>query len=100
MALELVVLRSARSDLQWFRIYYTDHFPEGMAKANGRFEKCLMLLCEHPNLGRTAGKSPRRRFSVPDTPYTIVYQQRKNALEVVRILDQRKETYLKELFDL
>jgi plasmid stabilization system protein ParE len=100
MVLELVVLRSARTDLQWFKMYYTDHFPEGMAKANARFEKCLKLLCEHPNMGRSAGKPPRRRFSVPDTPYTVVYQQRQNTLEVVRVLDQRKETYLKELFDL
>jgi plasmid stabilization system protein ParE len=99
MALELFVLRGAKADLHWFRLYYTEHFPEGMAKANVRFEKCVRLLCEHPNMGRPAGKPPRRRFSVPDTPYTIVYQQRQNALEVVRVLDQRKETYLKELFD-
>jgi plasmid stabilization system protein ParE len=100
MALKPVVLGSARKDLQWFRIYYTEHFPDGMDKANARFEKCVRLLCEHPNMGRLAGKLPRRRFSVPDTPYTIIYQQRLNSLEVVRVLDQRKETYLKELFDL
>ena len=100
MALDLVVTRRARLDLQWFRIYYTEHFPDGMAKANARFDKCLKLLCEHPAMGKSAGKLPRRRFSVPDTPYTIVYQHRQNLLEVTRVLDQRKETYLKELFDL
>ena len=100
MALDLVVLESATPDLQWFRIYYRDHFPEGMAKANARFEKCALLLCHSPGMGRPAGKPPRRRFSVPDTPYTIVYQQRGNALEVVRVLDQRREDYLRELFDL
>jgi plasmid stabilization system protein ParE len=100
MALELVFLPSARLDLQWFRIYYTVHFPEGMAKANNRFDACLKLLCDHPMMGRAAGRLPRRRFSVPDTPYTIVYQQQRNSLEIVRVLDQRKETCLKELFDL
>jgi plasmid stabilization system protein ParE len=99
MALQLVFLRGARLDLHWFRLYYTEHFPEGMDKANARFIKCLKLLCEYPMMGRSAGKPPRRRFSVPDTPYTIVYQQRRNSLEIVRVLDQRKETYLKELFD-
>jgi plasmid stabilization system protein ParE len=99
MALRHVFLDRAITDLMWFRTYYKEHFPEGMAKANARFVKCVKLLCEHPTMGRTAGKAPRRRFAVPNTPYTIVYQNRGDLLEVVRVLDQRKETYMQELFE-
>jgi plasmid stabilization system protein ParE len=99
MALRLVVTKSAIPDLYWFRIYYEDYFPEGMAKANARFEKCARLLCQRPGMGRPTGKPLRLRFSVPDTPYTIVYQHKEETLEILRVLDQRKETYLEDLFD-
>jgi len=99
MALKLVVTLLAQQDLQWFRVYYTKYFPEGMAKANARLIGCFRLLCERPSMGRSAGKPPRRRFTVPDTPYTIVYVHRQTTLEIIRVLDQRQETYLKELFD-
>jgi plasmid stabilization system protein ParE len=99
MPLDIIFLPSARLGLQWFRIYYEQSFPEGMAKANARFEKCIRLLSHSPGMGRPAGKPPRRRFSIPDTPYTVVYLQRERTLEVIQVLDQRSEDYLKELFD-
>ena len=99
MALKMAYSARARLDLHWFRIYCETQFPEGMPKANARFSKCLALLSMTPNMGRPAGKEPRRRFSVPNTPYTILYQVNGDLLEVARVLDQRSENYLQDLFD-
>jgi plasmid stabilization system protein ParE len=99
MGLKLVILRSAVQDLRWFNIYYEERFPEGMANAATQFEKCTKLLCELPGMGIPAGAHPRRRFSIPKTPFTLIYRPNEDRLEIVRVLDQRKEDYLKELFE-
>ena len=65
MALKLVITPAARLGLNWFRIYYLDYFPEGMLKANQRFEKICRLLCERPMMGRKAGKGGVNRASRP-----------------------------------
>jgi plasmid stabilization system protein ParE len=99
MALKIVYLERAYVDLARFRIYYERYFPEGMASANARLLKCVRLMSEFPNMGRTVGREPRRCFSIPDTPYTLVYQQKEERLEIVRVLDQRSEKYLEDLLD-
>ncbi len=99
MALRVVLLYRAILDLRWFNIYHEDTFPEGAQKAVERFWKCVSLLCAHPGMGRSAGASTRRRFAVPRTRFTIVYSVKEDALIMVRILDQRSETYLEDLFD-
>ena len=99
MALKLVITPAARLGLSWFRIYYLDYFPEGMLKANQRFEKICRLLCERPLMGRRAGRGECRFFIVPDTPYTIIYREREEFLEILNVLDQRKSTYLQDIFD-
>jgi plasmid stabilization system protein ParE len=99
MANRIVYLKTAIVDLHWFRHYYEDYFPEGLAQANASFEKCLRLVAALPRIGRTAGKSPRRRFSIPKAPFTIVYQEKGDVVEVLRILDQRSQSYLNDLFE-
>ena len=99
MALRAVLLSRPIADLRWFNIYHEDTFPEGAQKAVERFWKCVSLLCAHPGMGRAAGALARRRFAVPHTHFTIVYAIKENAIVVVRILDQRFETYLEDLFD-
>jgi plasmid stabilization system protein ParE len=98
MANKIVLLKSAIVDLQWMRVYHETYFPEGLASAQTRFEKCFRLSGAFPKMGRVAGKLPRGRFSVPKLPFTIVYQQRDDEIEIIRILDQRSLSYLDDLF--
>lgn len=99
MAGRIVYLKAALVDLHWFRHYYEDYFPEGLEQAYISFEKCLRLLAALPRIGRAAGKPPRRRFSIPRAPFTIVYQEKKDVIEILRILDQRSKSYLDDLFE-
>ena len=99
MALRPVLTGRAAADLVWFNIYHRDTFPEGAGKAVERFWKCVSLLCAHPDMGRAAGRLPRQRFAVPHTRFTILYAVKEPALIIVRILDQRNDSYLEDLFD-
>ncbi len=98
MALKIHYLDLAQLDLLKFRLYYQQYFPEGLEKASITLQKCLMLISNFPDMGHHAGKAPRRCFGVPQTHFTLLYQARDNRLEIVRILDQRSETYLENLF--
>jgi hypothetical protein len=50
-------------------------------------------------MGRPAGKSARRRFSVPNVPFTIIYRENGDVIEILRILDQRSLSYLDDIFE-
>lgn len=99
MAREVVFVGAAQLDLQWVRIYYAKYFPEGIGQASARLEKCWRRLAAFPKMGRVTGKLPRRRFSVPNVPFTIVYRENEDIVEVLRILDQRSQSYLDDLFE-
>ena len=99
MALRVILLNRAIADLSWFSVYHRESFPEGAQKAAERFWKCVSLLCAHPGMARAAGDLPRQRFTVPNSQFTIVYMVRDGSLIVTRVLDQRSETYLEDLFD-
>ncbi len=99
MARPVVIVQRAIVDLRWFRVYYDDIFPEGLSRANAQIDKILRLLASYPKMGRPAGKSPRRQFSIPNIPFTIVYRDKGDVIEILRILDQRSESYLKDLFE-
>ncbi len=99
MANRIVFLKRAIVDLHWFRIYHDEHFPEGLANAAAGMDKCVRLLAAFPKMGRVVGKSPRRRLSVPKIPCTIIYEHRGDVVDIIRILDQRSESYLDEIFE-
>ena len=82
-------LRAATRDLVWYRTYYEDVFPEGQAQAYYHYLKSLRLIQSYPEMGKPAGRKPRRRFSIPRTPFVIVYQFRNSVLEIVRVWDTR-----------
>jgi plasmid stabilization system protein ParE len=99
MTLKISVTRFASLDLEWFNIYCVDVFPEGGANAIAHLEKTTRLLAERPMIGRVMGKTGRRVFSVPKTPFTLVYRVRGDLLEILRVLDQRSENDLQDILD-
>ena len=95
--LKVVYLELAAKDVVWMRYCYDVIFPEGRSKGLTHCQKSVALLTTHPQMGRALEKKPRRCFTVPRTPFTIIYQERGERLEIVRILDQRSGTYLAAL---
>jgi plasmid stabilization system protein ParE len=87
---QLIYLKSAEEDFRWMYYYYTHHFPEGGKKAWNRYLKNLQLLMHNPALGRPFGKLPRRRHTIPNTPFVIYYQVMADRFEIVRIWDTRR----------
>jgi plasmid stabilization system protein ParE len=97
MALQIVYTRDARLDYMYFRHYYEKYFPEGLENAARNFIQTMRVLASFPAVGRPIGKLPRRCFKIQKTNFTIVYRAAPLRLEVLRILDQRSEKYLKNI---
>jgi plasmid stabilization system protein ParE len=87
--MRVVYLRRAAEDYQWFYHYYTNVFPEGRISAFTQYMKILKLIMDHPQIGKPAGRAPRRNFKIPNTPFTIGYQIRSDTLEITRLRDER-----------
>ncbi len=98
MASGYKILPRAGGDLRWVKSYYDMGNQGGGAKALFRMHDVFLLLSERPQIGPLAGQAPRRWFSVPGMPFTVVYQLRQDVLEIVRILDQRSGKYLSNLY--
>lgn len=88
--MRFVYLKSAEEDFRWMQAYYSFHFPEGRKKAWQAYLNSLHLILANPNLGRPFGALPRRRYSIPRTPFVIYYQIKNNRLEIVRVWDTRR----------
>jgi plasmid stabilization system protein ParE len=97
MPLRVLYLEQAAKDAVWMLYYYDVVFPEGARNGHNRFRKSLKLLAVNPHLGRPLEKKPLRSFSVLGTPFTLVYRENGETLEIIRILDQRSGAYLAAL---
>jgi toxin ParE1/3/4 len=84
-------LSSTVQDLDWFRAYYLNAFPQGARNASSRLLKARTLLESHPMVGK-AGKFPgTRELFISKTPFKFVYRVRKDWVEVLRVWDTRAD---------
>ena len=56
----------------------------------GRIEHALALIPRQPSIGRPGIVRGTREFPVGKTSYTIVYRVRGRAIQVLRVLHQRR----------
>jgi toxin ParE1/3/4 len=89
--MKLVFLASTRRDLDWFRRYYGQIFPDGEKRAGAHFKAAKAALKRHPGIGRELGFEGLREFVIPRTPFSFVYQIRDEQIEVVRLWDGRAD---------
>ena len=90
--MKLIFRLSARSDLKWFRRYYTSVFPEGEKHARRHYLLTCKTLLEHPQAGRSAGAgTPVRELPIPRTPFSFVYCVSEDEIIILRVLDARAE---------
>lgn len=77
--------RSARN-LVSIREYIRQFNPEAAQSTARRILEAVRAVAEHPHIGRTGRDSRTREFSVPGTPYLLVYMVLDATLEVVAVL--------------
>lgn len=64
--------------------------PEATAKIVSRIENAVVLLPEHPELGRPGRVSGTRELVVPGTPYLVPYRVRDERIEILRVFHGRR----------
>jgi plasmid stabilization system protein ParE len=89
--MKVVFLESASRDLQWFRHYYRSVFPEGSPGARNHFRAAIRTLSANPYAGHPSeARRDLREFSVPRTPFRLVYRVTPVQIEVLRLWDTRQ----------
>lgn len=89
--MQLVYLPSTVEDFEWFKRYYSEVFPQGLASAQKQFFAIETLLKENPNIGRKTDFKSVRELGITRTPFSIIYRVKTNRIEVLRIWDNRRD---------
>lgn len=90
--MQIRFLKSAASDVTWMRRYYRSIFPEGSKNAQKNYEVAKLALKANPFLGHpTENIDGVREYHIPRTPFCFVYRVTEDAIEVLRVLDERSE---------
>ena len=97
--MNIVYLDSTKSDLAWYRTYYSSIFPAGAGRAAAGYMKAITTLMDHPLVGRIVADGSTRRFPIRHTPFSIFYRVTEQSIEVVRIWDQRADHKKMELHE-
>ena len=89
--MKFTYLPSAQTGLDWFRLYYGQIFPEGRKNARDHYFKMKRALRAAPMLGKPIGENGDREYTIPRTPFSVIYRIRDNTIEVRLVIDQRAE---------
>ena len=90
---DYTLTRQARGDLYQIWSYYDSVRGEDVANRRIRLiHQRFELLSEHPYIGTESDIAPHlRRLSVPGSPYIIFYFPQHYGVEIVRIIDGRRD---------
>jgi plasmid stabilization system protein ParE len=86
--MKVIFLASSAADVKWFTRYYRLIFPAGSPRARAWLERSLLLLSENPRAGRPTPDGSRE-YSVPKTPFSVVYRIADDRIEVLGLSDKR-----------
>ena len=87
--MRIVFLPATAPDFEWITEYYLSIFPEGGPKAYRRLDRALTNLSDNPRLGKAIARTEYRKYSVPRTPFSLIYRIGDDAIEILHIWDQR-----------
>lgn len=87
--MRIVLLASARRDLEWFKRYYEIVFPQGARRASDRYLRTMLMLRENPNAGHPIEGGQLRALTVLRTPFVLMYRIADDQIEIVRVKDGR-----------
>lgn len=89
--MRIFYLPAAVDDLVWFRSYYTRVFPAGDIHARKQFTAVRKALLAHPALGKIIDSERQVfEFSIPRTPFSIIYHVQGEDIRVLRVWDGRR----------
>jgi plasmid stabilization system protein ParE len=83
--MKIVILRSAESDLRWYRHYYESVFPEGRQKGRLRYIAVTRVLLKNPLAGPHYQNDETRKFSITGTPFVLIYRVTDNQIQILQI---------------
>lgn len=90
--MQIKFLPTTTADLRWFKRYYVDVFPAGRPKANQQYRALLRLLKTDPRIGHPDDDQPGvYEYAIPGIPFTVLYRIKNEAVEIMRLYDQRSE---------
>ena len=87
--MRIVFLPTTARDFEWITDYYLSIFPEGGLKAYRHLDRGLSNLSDNPRLGKAIARTGYRQYSVPRTPFSLIYRIGGEAIEILHIWDQR-----------
>ena len=88
--MELVFLPSTRTDLLWMRSYCAHIFQDGAKRAANQYRRTCSIIRENPLVGSQVEEMEDvREFSIPRTPFALIYRIVDDRVEVLRVWDQR-----------
>ncbi len=91
--MKIVFLESTAQDIQWFRFYYHSVFPAGSAKVGDKLKAIQATLAANPYAGHPGDtRKTVREFSIPRTPFVVIYRVMPTRIEVLRLWDTRQGT--------
>ncbi len=71
--MEVIYLRSALKDFEWFENYYNNIFTQGSNKAKTQFYYTEKLLSNSPYIGQVIDNSKFRKTPIQKTPFSFIY---------------------------
>jgi plasmid stabilization system protein ParE len=86
---KVLYLASSRKDIMWLRHYYNHVFPAGGKKARERIIAAERLIAQNPAIGHMVEIEGLREFSIPGTPFSMLYRATPSHIEIVRLWDAR-----------
>jgi plasmid stabilization system protein ParE len=87
--MKVIFVASSDEGVRWFTRYYRFTFPEGRGNARRQMAKTLAALSDNPRIGRPISDSKQREYSIPRTPFSIIYRIANDRIEILRVLDGR-----------
>ena len=84
MKINWSALASRDADGIW--LYIAMDNPDAADRAIARFHQALTLAAEQPRIGRRSRSGQTREMIVAGTPYIIIYDVTKEAIEVRRVI--------------
>jgi len=87
--MKIVFLSTTAPDFDWITEYYLSIFPEGGPRAYQSLDRALSNLSDNPHLGKAIARTEYRKYSVPRTPFSLIYRVGDAAIEILHIWDQR-----------
>ena len=82
--------RRAARNMMSIRRYIAQFNPEAAKSTAKRVLESVRAVADHPQIGRAGCDGRSRQFSVPGTPYILVYAIRDRTLEIIAVLHGAK----------